>query len=379
MLGGRSTGSGSIGTGTAGLLVIILVGLLTGGLGNGLGILLVLVDGPIEDIVILETLTDEEIAEDLSEVRVVRLVIKAEGTSVVEVDGKLVGETSAENLSGSCHLLLHDAVILLLLGSSLETLPWEGATAEVQHNVSERLHVVAAGLLDAQVGVDGGITSGSGQVLVLPIRDVEVGLGVTVFLGQTEIDDIDLVAALADAHEEVIRLDITVDEGLGVDVLDAGDELIGQQKNGLQGELAVAEVEEILQAGAEEIKNHGIVVTLGTEPADKWDTDTTSERLVDTGLIFELGVLGLDRLKLDGNLFTGDDVGAEVDITEAATSDLTTDAVLVADAKIHSSHIEVELWTLGIGLSDTRVESLGMGCMRAMDGVGQYGSCCWEG
>jgi hypothetical protein len=184
------------------------------------------------------------------------------------------------------------------------------------------------------MGVDGGITSSSCQVLVLPIRDVEVGLGVTVFLGQTEIDDIDLVAALADTHEEVVRLDITVDEGLGVDVLDAGDELIGQQKNSLQGELSVAEVEEILQAGSEEIKNHGIVVTLGTEPADKWDADTTSERFVDTGLIFELGVLGLDRLEFDGNLFTRDDVGTKVDITEAATSDLTTDAVLVADAKI---------------------------------------------
>ena len=184
------------------------------------------------------------------------------------------------------------------------------------------------------MGVDGGITSSSGQVLVLPIRDVEVRLWVTVFLGQTEIDDIDLVAALADTHEEVVRLDITVDEGLGMDVLDAGDELIGQQKNGLQGELAVAEVEKILQAGSEEIKNHGIVVALGTKPADKWDTDTTGERLVDTGLIFELGVLGLDRLKLDGNFFTRDDISAEVDITEAATSDLTTDAVLVADAKI---------------------------------------------
>ena len=184
------------------------------------------------------------------------------------------------------------------------------------------------------MGVDGGITSSSGQVLVLPIRDVEVRLWVTVFLGQTEIDDIDLVAALADTHEEVIRLDITVDEGLGMDVLDAGDELIGQQKNGLQGELAVAEVEKILQAGSEEIKNHGIVVALGTKPADKWDTDTTGERLVDTGLIFELGVLGLDRLKLDGNLFTRDNISAEVDVTEAATSDLTTDAVLVADAKI---------------------------------------------
>jgi hypothetical protein len=190
------------------------------------------------------------------------------------------------------------------------------------------------GRTDAQVGVDGGITSSSGQVLVLPIRDVEMGLGVTVFLGQTEIDDIDLVAALADAHEEVIRLDVTVNEGLGVDVLDTGDELIGQQKNGLQGELSVTEVEEILQTGSEEIKNHGIVVTLGTEPADKWDTNTTGQRLVDTGLILELWVLGLDRLKLDCNLFTRDDIGTEVDITEAATTNFAADAVLVADAKI---------------------------------------------
>ena len=144
------------------------------------------------------------------------------------------------------------------------------------------------------MGVDGGITSSTSQVLVLPIRNVEVGLRVTVLLGQTEIDDIDLIAALADAHEEVVRLDITVDEGFGVDVLDAGDKLVGQQKNGLQGELAVAEVEEILQAGSEEIKNHGIVVALGAEPADKWDADTTGERLVDTGLIFELWMLGLD-------------------------------------------------------------------------------------
>jgi hypothetical protein len=73
------------------------------------------------------------------------------------------------------------------------------------------------------MGVDRGITSSTSQVLVLPIRDVEVSLGVTVLLGETEIDNVDLVATLADAHEEVVRLDITVDEGLGVDVLNAGD------------------------------------------------------------------------------------------------------------------------------------------------------------
>jgi hypothetical protein len=82
---------------------------------------------------------------------------------------------------------------------------------------------------------------------------MEVSLWVTVLLRQTKINDIDLVATLANAHEKVVWLDITVDEGLGVDVFDAGDELIGQQENGLQRKLPVTEVEQILQTGAEKI------------------------------------------------------------------------------------------------------------------------------
>jgi hypothetical protein len=156
---------------------------------------------------------------------------------------------------------------------------------------------------DTQVGIDRSITSSTSQALVLPVRDVEVGLWVTVSLGQPKINNINLIAALADTHEEVVRLDITVDEGLGVDVLDAGDELIGEKKNCLQGELAVAEVKEVLQAGSEEIEDHGIVLTLSSEPADKWDTNTTNKRLVDTGLVFELRVLSLHALELDSNLF----------------------------------------------------------------------------
>ena len=187
---------------------------------------------------------------------------------------------------------------------------------------------------DAQMSVDGSVTSGAGKILVLTVGDVKVSLGVTVLLGQTKINDIDLVAPLADAHEEVVRLDITMDEGLGVDVFNAGDELIGEKENSLQRELAVAEVEEILQAGSEEVEDHSIIVALSSEPADEGNADASSEGLVDAGLIFELWVLGLDALKLDGNLLARDDVGSEVDISEGATSDLTTDAVLVADAKI---------------------------------------------
>lgn len=103
---------------------------------------------------------------------------------------------------------------------------------------------------DTQVSVDGGVTGGTSQVLVLSVGNVEVRLGVAVLLSQTEIDDIDLVATLADTHQEVVGLDITVDKGFGVNVLDARDELVGKQENSLERELAVAEVEQILQTGA---------------------------------------------------------------------------------------------------------------------------------
>ena len=127
-------------------LVVFLALALVGSLGDGLGVLLVLVDGPVEYVVVLEAFTDEEIAEDLAEVRVVGLVIEAEGAGVVEVDGELVGEATAEDLGGGGHLLLHDAVVFLLLGGRLKTLPGEGSTAEVKHDIAEGLHVVTAGL-----------------------------------------------------------------------------------------------------------------------------------------------------------------------------------------------------------------------------------------
>lgn len=110
-------------------------------------VLLVLVDSPVEDIVVLETLTNEQITEDLTQVAVVGLVIETQGAGVIQVDGELVGEAAAQNLGRGCHLLFHDTVILLLLGRSLQTLPRQRATAEVKHNVTKRLHVITSGLL----------------------------------------------------------------------------------------------------------------------------------------------------------------------------------------------------------------------------------------
>jgi hypothetical protein len=129
--------------------VVLLALALVGSLSNGLGVLLVLVDSPVKDVVVLEAFTDKEIAEDLAEVRVVRLVVEAEGAGVVQVDGELVREATAEHLGGGGHLLLHDAVVLLLLGRRLQALPGKGSAAEVEHDVSKGLHVITAGLFCA--------------------------------------------------------------------------------------------------------------------------------------------------------------------------------------------------------------------------------------
>lgn len=45
-------------------------------------------------------------------------------------------------------------------------------------------------------------------------------------------------------------------------------------------------------------------------------------------------MLGLHALQLNGNLFTGDDVGAEINVAERTRADLATDPVLVTDAEI---------------------------------------------
>ena len=157
--------------------------------------------------------------------------------------------------------------------------------------------------------IDAGVTSSTRQVLVLAVRNVEMGLWVTILLGQTKVNDIDLVTTLADAHQEVVRLDVTMDKGFGVDVLNPRDQLICQEEYRLQGEFPVAKVEEVFQARTKKVKDHSVVVTLSAKPTDEGDAYTAGKGLVDTGFILELRMLCLDALKLDCNLLSGYDVG----------------------------------------------------------------------
>jgi len=68
--------------------------------------------------------------EEFANVRIVRFVIKAEHVSAFKEDSNFVGKTTAKEISGGGHLL-HDVIILQLLSSSVECLPWEGTMKEV--------------------------------------------------------------------------------------------------------------------------------------------------------------------------------------------------------------------------------------------------------
>lgn len=101
--------------------------------------------------------------------------------------------------------------------------------------------------------VDTRVSRRTRQILVLPVRNVQVGLGVAVLLGETEINHVDLVTALADTHQEIVGLDVAVNKVARVDVFNTRDKLIGEEENSLEGEFAVAKVEEIFEGGTPEL------------------------------------------------------------------------------------------------------------------------------
>ncbi len=97
------------------------------------------------------------------------------------------------------------------------------------------------------MSVDTGISGSSSQVLIFPIGYVLVCTGVTILLGQTKVNDVDEVSLLAQTHQEVVWLHVSVDEVLGMDVFDSADlggksQTIGllpvteQRDNGIPGQ-----------------------------------------------------------------------------------------------------------------------------------------------
>jgi len=67
------------------------------------------------------------------------------------------------------------------------------------------------------MGVDGCVPGSSSQVLAITVGDVLSSLGVAEALGQTEVDNVNVMLLLANSDQKVIRLDISMQEMARVD------------------------------------------------------------------------------------------------------------------------------------------------------------------
>jgi hypothetical protein len=67
------------------------------------------------------------------------------------------------------------------------------------------------------------IPCSASQILILFVRYVDVCLCIPVLFSKTKVDEVNLVASLAQAHEEVIGFDIAVNKIFSMDVLDSGN------------------------------------------------------------------------------------------------------------------------------------------------------------
>lgn len=78
-----------------------------------------------------------------------------------------------------------------------------------------------AGLTNAQMSINTSIPSSPRQVLILSIRNMQVGLWVSILFRQSEINHVHLVPSLANSHQEIVGLDVSVDKVSRVDVFDS--------------------------------------------------------------------------------------------------------------------------------------------------------------
>mmetsp|Transcript_8789 Transcript_8789/g.23731 ORF Transcript_8789/g.23731 Transcript_8789/m.23731 type:complete len:334 (-) Transcript_8789:165-1166(-) len=289
---------------------------------------LVAVPVPVEAAVVVRVaLASEEVAEHSSQVGDVWLGLELEGSAVRQVLGELRWAALAQGWDGDALLLLHDELVLLGGGLGLESLPWESSLEEVDEDVPDGLEIVTTGLLHTQVIVDGCVTWGSCQRTSLALWDVLQCSGVTVSLGETEIDTVDEVAvSTATVCHEVSWLDISVNQVTRMHELHTLEHLIGNHENGLEGESSSALVELVLEGWSEQIHDHEVVGVLCSEVVDLGETWRILQLTVHLVLVTKLRASCSVLLELHSDLFA---VGADtkVDVSEGTSSDTLGDAV----------------------------------------------------
>lgn len=84
-------------------------------------------------------------------------------------------------------------------------------------------------------------------------------LRVSIFLGEAKVDDMNNMALLPKSHQEILRLDISMDVGFGMNILYSLQHLVRQDQDCLQIELLIAQRKQILDIRSQEVDDHVVI------------------------------------------------------------------------------------------------------------------------
>lgn len=142
------------------------------------------------------------------------------------------------------------------------------------------------------MGVDTHVARCTGQRLPLTVWDMLLRFRIPILLGHSKVNDVNYIGGLRvrATDEEVVWFDITVDQVLFVDSLNAGEllmlkrriwsrgqktkktyHLFGNHNHGLDGESSIAVVEEVLETRTEQVDHEDIMQTLLAKVVDIGD------------------------------------------------------------------------------------------------------------
>ena len=106
------------------------------------------------------------------DISIVWILSKREASAIVHEFCKLIGLVLAKLLDFDLLLLFLDVGVLLSLGSTWKTLPWERSFQEIQEHMADGLKIISSGLLISDMSVDTGISGCSSEILTISERNV---------------------------------------------------------------------------------------------------------------------------------------------------------------------------------------------------------------
>ena len=161
------------------------------------------------------------------------------------------------------------------------------------------------------MGVDGGIASCSSQVLVGIEGDVLLLGWIVVPLNQAKVDHVDLGALSAHSHEEVVRLQVTMDHILLVQVAYQFQHLVKQNQRGVQREFSVTKVEEVLQRWTQNLCHNVPDLVVEVFPGGNQLRHSFALHVLDNvRLVGCLWISRVNRFCLDGDLLVRPNVNS---------------------------------------------------------------------